>query len=372
MVLFAGCASGETPSSIDGLDPHFEAEDSDPPEQPPAGRTMAQPNDLVGASSLHKTVVPDEPLVYTPRTVPTDPELRVAFVGDQGIGVEAMQVMEFIAQEADLVVWLGDYDYLNSPPFWKTQMDVALGEDFPWLAAIGNHDSGTTVWPAYAAIIDEHIATDMPDAVCDGETGINQSCTYRGLRVLLSGVGTKGEDQEQYLQDQLVADDHIWRVCAWHKNQRDMQVGLKSDEVGWDAYRVCQDGAAIITTGHEHSYSRTYTLTDVGNRLDGHGAYGAPDTMLVSEGSTFVTVSGTAGQPFRVYEASYHDADTWWASWYTSNSYKRNGKLVPLGGAPVHGALIITFNVDGDPYRAHGEWMTYKGEIIDSFDVLAF
>jgi hypothetical protein len=91
-------------------------------------------------------------------------------------------------------------------------------------------------------------------------------------------------------------------VCAWHKNQRDMQIGLKSDEVGWDAYRICQDGAAIVATGHEHSYARTRTLIDVGNEQTGHGAYGADDTMLVSEGSNFVFVAGTAGQAYRSYD----------------------------------------------------------------------
>jgi hypothetical protein len=368
-VCLAACASGESLEGVEGLDPHFEAVDSDPrPPPEPEVSAMAAPYQFVHRSDLG-SFAPPPAVVYTPRTVATDPELRVAFMGDQGIGVEALQVLEFLAQEVDLIVWLGDLDYLNSPPFWKTQVEVGLGdEDFPWLVAAGNHD--TPEWDSYAAIIDEHIAA-MPDAECEGETGINQSCTYRGLRIILSGVGTKGEDHEEFLQDTLVADDHIWRICAWHKNQRDMQVGVKSDEVGWDAYQICQEGAAIVATGHEHSYARTRTLIDVGNAQAGHGAYGAPDTMLVSEGSNFVFVAGTAGQAYRNYDESLHDSNTWWASWYAADSYMRHGELLPLDGGPYHGAMIITFNVEGDPYRAHGEFVTHRGVTIDSFDILA-
>ncbi len=371
-LCLAGCAGGAQPS-VDGIDPHFEAVDSEPPTEPPTVSAMPKRDGLIDNAPLAVSTPPG-PVVYAPRTVATDPELTVAFMGDEGLGLEALRVLEFLSQEVDLIVWLGDLDYLNSPPFWKTQVEVGLGdEDFPWLVAAGNHDTpggSPEVWEGYAAIIDDHIAA-MPDAVCEGETGINQSCTYRGLRIVLSGVGTKGENHEQFLEDTLVADDHIWRVCAWHKNQRDMQVGTKSDEVGWDAYRVCQDGAAIVATGHEHSYARTVTLTDVGNDQAGHGAFGQADTMLVSEGSNFVFVSGTAGQAFRNYDAITHDDDTWWASWYAANSYMRNGEMLPLVGGAKHGAMIITFNVDGDPYRAHGEYVTYEGEVIDSFDVIA-
>jgi hypothetical protein len=370
-VCLAACASGESPDGVEGLDPHYEAVDSDPvPAPPPVVSTAPAPDFASQQSTLESQLAPSGPVVYTPRTVPTDPELTVAFMGDEGLGVEQLQVLEMVAERADLLVFLGDLDYLNSPPFWKTQVDVGLGdEDFPWLVAAGNHD--TPAWSEYAAIIDDHIAK-MPDAVCEGETGVNQTCTFRGLRLILSGVGTKGEDHEEFLQDTLVADDHIWRACAWHKNQRDMQIGTKSDEVGWDAYRICQEGAAFVATGHEHSYARTLTLIDVGNEQTGHGAYGAPDTMLVSEGSNFVFVAGTAGQPYRSYYPDYHDDDTWWASWYADNGYMRNGEMLPSPpGGPYNGAMLITFNVDGDPHRAHGEFVTYEGTVLDSYDILA-
>jgi hypothetical protein len=265
-------------------------------------------------------------------------------------------------------VWLGDLDYENSPAFWQLQMDVALGAEYPYLVTIGNHD--TYAWDGYATIIEERLAT-MPEADCKGETGVNQSCEFNGLRLLLSGVGTYGEDHEDFLEDELVADDHIWRVCAWHKNQNDMQIGAKGDEVGWDAFRICQDGAAMIAMGHEHSYARTVTLSDIGDRVNNHGASGPYDELSVSHGSTFAVVAGTAGQAYRSYEPGYHDDDTWWASYYTSDRYMNDGVVEKLTEPAVHGALFVTFHVNGDPRRAHAEFKTYEGTILDEFEIYA-
>jgi hypothetical protein len=49
----------------------------------------------------------------------------------------------------------------------------------------------------------------------------------------------------------------------------------------------------------------------------------------------------------------------------------RAGDMLPLDGGPYNGAMIITFNVDGDAHRAHGEFVTYKGTVLDSYDILA-
>jgi hypothetical protein len=48
---------------------------------------------------------------------------------------------------------------------------------------------------------------------------------------------------------------------------------------------------------------------------------------------------------------------------------RRDASIAP--GGPYNGAMIITFNVDGDPYRAHGEFVTYQGTVLDSYDILA-
>ena len=44
------------------------------------------------------------------------------------------------------MIHLGDFDYDDDPEAWDSLISEVLGEDFPYFAAIGNHDED--VWPA--------------------------------------------------------------------------------------------------------------------------------------------------------------------------------------------------------------------------------
>ena len=154
-----------------------------------------------------------------------------------------------------------------------------------------------------------------------------------------------------------------WKICVWHKNQRAMQVGDKSNEVGWDAYEACRGGGAIIATAHEHSYARTKTLVNMPNRLVSRD-WPEPDVLMVSPGSTFVVVAGLGGESIREQERcrpfTYpYGCDGEWARIYTSDQ-----------GAKA-GALFLTFHVDGDPRKARGYFKNVDGEIVDRFTVHA-
>jgi hypothetical protein len=167
------------------------------------------------------------------------------------------------------------------------------------------------------------------------------------------------------LRDSLAADDSIWSVCNWHKNQNDMQVGTKTDEVGWNAYIECMKAGAIVSTGHEHSYARTLTLTDLGNASNGHGATGAFDIVELFAGGNFVFVSGLGGAGIRDRSSTEHDDDTWWASYYTANEWLKNGAL--QSGTGTFGALFIRFHVDGNPRRAKAYFKDVNGRVADEF-----
>ena len=55
-----------------------------------------------------------------------------------------------------------------------------------------------------------------------GEFGVDSSCKYRGIFMILSGAGTlstQGIDHTAYIADALAQDDAIWSICSWHKNQ---------------------------------------------------------------------------------------------------------------------------------------------------------
>jgi hypothetical protein len=193
---------------------------------------------------------------------------------------------------------------------------------------------------------------------------------------VLSAVGTLSEpsgapDHEDFIADALAGSDSIWKICAWHKNQHDMQTGSKEDEVGWGAYQACQAEGAIIATGHEHSYSRTVTVTDLGNADADHGAVlGDPSRVEVGAGKTFVFVSGLGGKDIRDFH-SEHEGSTWWASTYAENRLLKNGEEIESFDSEMYGVLFIDFHVDGDPYKAHAYFKTTSGEILDEFDIFA-
>jgi len=335
------------------------------------------------ASSEHGTVSYRPKLTITygpPGSSPggsTDPGLLIAFIGDQGNGSNADDVLNLIKDEgADATIHNGDFDYANNPTAWENRINSILGANYPYFAVIGNHDAAAWGGPnGYASYIEARHAR-VPSMNCTGELGVKATCNFRGLFIVQSCIGTSelrsscaanASDQVSFIQNALAADNSIWSVCAWHKNQHDMQVGGKSNEVGWSAYQACMNAGAIVATGHEHSYSRTLTLTDVGNAASGHGKTGAFDLVELGPSRNFVFVSGLGGVGIRSYNAASHDDDTWWASYYTSNKWVKNGTV--MSGTADYGALFIRFHVDGDPKKAHAYFKDVNGRIADEFTI---
>ncbi len=306
---------------------------------------------------------------------PTDEYLRIAFFGDHGLGGESESTLELVRSEgAAALVILGDFDYHNDPTAYHNQLDAGLGETFPVFAVAGNHD--VAEWEGYREIFIDRLAA-IAEADCEGDIGIQMGCRFRGLELVLSGVGTMPATMpighERFIANRLTQSSAIWRVCAWHKNQRDMQVGTKTDEVGWAAYEVCEAGGAIVATGHEHSYARTRTLTAVGYREIGHGATGPDDELSVGLGRNFVFVSGLGGSSIRNY-SDLHEKDTWWAAAFTRNWWLHDGEWTDLAEAEIKvvpGVAFIDFHVDGDPKKARGYFKTIAGDVLDEYVVWA-
>jgi hypothetical protein len=151
-----------------------------------------------------------------------------------------------------------------------------------------------------------------------------------------------------------------------------MQVGGKGDEMGWEVYETCRQKGAIIITGHEHSYHRTKTMTNLTNQIiDSTCSSGS--SLCVGPGRTFVSVDGTGGTGLRVQVRCTPTASTppfpslnttdpscpIWASIYT------------LDQGAQFGAQFITFNVDGNPKKARGYFKNISGQTIDTFDIFA-
>jgi hypothetical protein len=313
-----------------------------------------------------------------PSAIP-EPNLLVAFLGDQGANSNADGVLNLVKNEgAAAVVHNGDFDYMDSPSTWNARIDGILGPNFPYFAVVGNHDAAA--WDGangYASYINARLSR-VPAMQCAGDVGVKATCRFRGLYMVQSCVGTSeltghgncGKDsteQVAFIRNALSNDSSLWSLCLWHKNQNDMQIGTKTDEVGWNAYKECMNGGAIITTAHEHSYSRTVGLTDLGNGAVGHGAVGSYDSLIVSPGRTFVVVSGLGGNSVRDYDSATHADDTWWASQYAAKRWMKSGQV--QSGSGTYGALFIRFRVDGNPRLARGYFKDVNGRLVDEFTI---
>ena len=279
-----------------------------------------------------------------------EPDTVVAFLGDQGLTQNSRKVLR-IAKDAgaQIVLHAGDLDYVGEPDAWEAMITEELGADFPYLVAVGNHDRDD--WDAYEA----HQAARLPrtpGVSCEGRIGVAQVCTFRGLEVLISGVGVRGfgtkDEHATFLAEQASASTHAWTVCMWHKNQAIMQTGGKHDETGWGVYEACREGGALIHTGHEHAYSRTHLMTGFSDEPTFEQG-----PLVIQPGQTVAWVSGLAGVGVREQkrEAAH------WASVWTKTQ----------GAAP--GVLLCTFAPDGRQDVARCVFRDVNGAEPDAFEL---
>ena len=332
--------------------------------RPPHGKDRAaapasgseQPNKLTAVDAA------------TPRGKALDKSgFRIALVGDEGIGERARAVLQLIRdQSADALVVLGDFDYENKAQKWAELLGT-LGADFPWFAVVGNHDVQS--WPAYEPII-ANKQRSIKGADCRGKPGVQSSCLFHNVQLIMSEIGTMGDarEEEAFIKRELAESRAKWKLCLWHKNQHDMQTGAKTDEVGWGAYIACQQAGAIIASGHEHSYERTRTLTKLGDHASGHGALAPFNELEVAPGKTFVVVSGLGGIQTRPFVGG-HANDTWWGAYLTSDRDSVNGQVKTVNDANVVGAFFLDLNVDGDSKKGRGRFVTTTGRVFDDFAI---
>jgi Calcineurin-like phosphoesterase len=311
------------------------------------------------------------------RTVATDPNLLVAFLGDQGNDVNADRVLELIKSEgAQAVVHNGDFDYVEKPRDFEARINRILGQNYPYFSVVGNHDAPKWTGPeGYAKLLEARLYR-VPEMKCSGEPGVRATCSFRGLMLVESCIGVDelgdrcdkdSPEQLAFIRDALAESSSMWTLCNWHKNQRDMQVGGKADEVGWGAYQACQEAGALILTGHEHSYSRTLTLTQIGQESAAHGKTGEYSSIDLFPGRTAAVVSGLGGVGLRSFADSLHDDDTWWSSYATDDRWVMHGKKQQ--GVSDYGALFIRFHVDGDPKKASAYFKDVRGRVLDTFTI---
>jgi predicted phosphodiesterase len=280
-----------------------------------------------------------------------EPNFKIAFIGDQGSGAETRAVLSLIKSEgADLVLHQGDFDYNDDPAAWDAQINDILGQNFPYFASVGNHDEASWDGPnGYQQLLENRM--NRLGIPWEGDLGVQSTIKYKGIFIVLVGPGTMGSGHDAYIREKLAADNSIWSICSWHKNMRAMQVGGKSDETGWGVYEAAREGGAIIATAHEHSYSRTYLLSNMSNQTVATRS----DTLVLTKGTTFSFVSGLGGESIRSQGLS----GSWWASIYTSDQNAN------------YGALFGSFNVEGTRNRASFYFKDIDGNVVDRFTVVS-
>jgi hypothetical protein len=284
--------------------------------------------------------------------ISTDPNLKVAFIGDTSSGTNYQNVLNLIKNEqAAAVVVEGDMSYSDDPDAWWTATEAVLGTSFPVFISRGNHDDIS--WSGYLPKAAAHLGGATRVA---GAHDANYKTIWRGLVIATIREGDSAPGITQLLQ----GENHVWKICQWHQNQAAMQVGGKGNEMGWEVYEACRQLGAIIETGHEHSYSRTKTLVSTSAQTVDPSCATA-GALCVSPGRTFVNVVGLGGNSVRAQirclpTTPPYGCNGEWAFIYTSNQ-----------GA-TYGAQFITFNA-GDPRRAVGYFKDIDGRVVDNFTI---
>lgn len=284
------------------------------------------------------------------------PGFKLAFIGDQGLGVQSQAVLQLIQDErTDAVVHSGDFDYNDDPAAWEQQIDAILGANFPYFACVGNHDIDRFYG---AGGYQELLAARMNrlGIPWTGNLGVQSRFFYAGIDFVLVAPDVDGSGHETYIRDVFASSSSLWRVCSFHKNMHLMQPEGKSDETGWGVYEESRRAGAIIATGHAHAYSRTHLLSSMSQQTVRTSTslleLTADDPGTVEdEGATFAFVSGLGGRGIRDQEVS----GDWFASIYTGT---QNAE---------YGALFAEFNLLGYPSVAHFYFKNIAGEIIDEF-----
>jgi len=294
--------------------------------------------------------------------LPTDANLKIAFVGDTADGTAWGSVLSLAqAEGAQAVVVEGDMTYDADPPGWWSRTEGVVGTSYPVFLARGNHDD--TSWSGFLTKAANHLGGATRSA---GPHDAAYKTVFRGLAIGTIKLGDTGTT----VNNLFASDNHLWRICNWHQNMAKMQVGGKGDEMGWAVYEACRQQGAIIMSGHEHTYHRTKTMTNTQTQtIDSSCASGS--SLCVGGGRTFVNVVGLGGTGIRNQvrctpsstTAPYPSLNTSdascpiWAAIYTSDQ-----------GAN-YGAQFITFNVGGDPKKATGYFKTISGSTVDTFTV---
>ena len=268
----------------------------------------------------------------SPDTMPVN--FTIGFTADTYITEDTMRVYQVLRNEgAEFIAISGDLDYIDYPEGWDGLITKTLGDDYPMLVASGNHDYA--IWPQYQ----QKLITRWQKAgitTCTGVVGVMHTCTWKGLTIVQIAPGVFNEsrglyrnvsgigdiDFVQYIRDAFAKYPSPWKICSWHKNQHLMQTGDKSNETGWGVYNECLLQGAMVMTGHEHSYERSYQMSSFEHQVFDPSN---PRNLTLTPEKGIVVVQGLGGREVRVNKQPQQN---WWAALDNYNTSARFSGVV--------------------------------------------
>lgn len=286
----------------------------------------------------------------------------VAFIADADIKSSSIQVKQLILKNnANFVLHAGDLDYHDSPQAWEVQLDAVMGQDFRYFSSMGNHEydafEGTNGYQSY--MFNRLL---RQGANCTGTVGLAKICSYLGITFFVATPWQNyptpfitQEELSQAIEDAFTQFGGKWRICVWHFNQHEYQLGNKGTEAQIFLYDTCRRMGALIHTGHEHSYARTHLMSS----FEDFTVADTSSQLTISEGESVAWVSAVGGQSERPCTDN-SNLNPWWGQALCTNI---EPPLIP-------GALFCNFNPEGN-----GEDMAYcwfeqiDGQIRDNFNL---
>ena len=286
-------------------------------------------------------------LYYTPPTEETKRFVRIAFFGDQGLNYGGQEVLKLVkAEGAELVVHLGDLDYIDDPQFYD-RINKELLDDITVISVQGNHD--LIKWDEYEQIFTRNIEQN-DELECVGLIGIKSVCYYYGIKILLINPEYRDLNNGNFVKDESIKNDYTWLVCAWHKNSNTTMTGYKLRQVEPIVYDSCKNG--LVFNGHSHTYSRMKTMASIENlTVFDHSL----DKIILTNNTNTVIVSGLGGMSERAQERCFEDCDEW-ASIYTENQNAKPSAIFCDFSLTTDKSICYLKNIDR--------------EIIDVFQVI--
>jgi len=323
-----------------------------------------------------------------PSDIPIPPEnFTVVIAADVDLSLMADLLKAVALEKPDVVVLNGDIGYNDcnpsAPQLFMNMVDDALGKSLPLFLTKGNHDEYGDNWDrrsGYSELLQARWkqAQNLADFNCQGKWGVNQTCKRQGVAMNFATHGCEscgpapgccGSDGWLYAcpPERITCNDQcqagpgfhtnalqnfkgLWRMCFWHKNMHNLQVGGKVDETGYEPYEECLRAGAMIFTGHEHSYERTRSLTSMSKQTV-DPEWNSADKLRVKEGTSFVVVGSLGGfnrrPQQRCLPTQYpYGCKGEWAKILSGSHQETTG----LGAT----AVVMRFHVDGNPCKATG------------------